>query len=154
MKKSEITDLDEFSQRMENHRAYVNRQWQYFAAYLIFNGFILNVVKELYDKSQELSSLLVLSSIIISGVSFHLIHWTKMRIYRNAVHINNLSQRVIFELPRKTRGISFMLELAVLSLAGCWLYWTYTSGWIYTLIGSFFFLVIMIHSILSTKASQ
>lgn len=135
-----------FNQRMESHRAFVSRQWQYFAAYLLLNGFLLNAAKDLIEAESALLFALTLASIITSGVFFHLIGWTRMKIFRNAWKIEVIAGREVIELPGRMEGITPWLQIAVVSFTACWIYWSWQLGVVQFLVAVIAFAVPVVFS--------
>ena len=128
----------ELSLRMDRHQIYVGRQWQYFAAFLVLQGFLLNAAKDLLNTDASIFSALAIASIITTVVFHHMILWTKIRIHRNVRVINELAGQEFIELPSssKAQGITFWLSLSMLSFTLCWLILLYSvSGWLHAIAG-------------------
>lgn len=119
-----IASQDEqfISERITNHREYISRQWQYFAAFILLNGILLNAIKEL-SKEEDRVFLLVVSvaSVITAGVFLHLVNWTRMRIYRNAHYLHSVVGRRIIEVPTKFEGIAPALLVSITAFTAAWI---------------------------------
>jgi hypothetical protein len=138
-------------QRFDNHREYVSRQWQYYATFILLNGLLINAVKDLGATDALLVTALGLAFVTTSAVFFHLINWTKMRIHRNAVRINELTRQSLIETPKWHEGIAPWLLFSILVFTICWLIWLSRSGWVALLLGVFLFVFIVGNSLLSTR---
>jgi hypothetical protein len=138
-------------QRSDNHREYVSRQWQYYATFILLNGLLINAVKDLGAINALLVTALGLAFVTTSAVFFHLINWTKMRIHRNAVRINELTGQSLIEIPEWHEGIAPWLLFSILVFTICWLIWLFRSGWAALSLGVFLFVFIVVNSLLSTR---
>lgn len=137
--------------RSDNHREYVSRQWQYYATFILLNGLLINAVKDLGAINALLVTALGLAFVTTSAVFFHLINWTKMRIHRNAIRINELTEQSLIEIPKWHEGIAPWLLFSILIFTICWLIWLFRSGWVALLLGVFLFIFIVGNSLFSTR---
>jgi hypothetical protein len=136
-------------ERLENHRGYVSRQWQYFATFILLNGLLVNAFKELGNSNQSLLLGLCIASILTSAVFFHLINWTYMRIYRNARKITETAGESIVEMPNFWEGITPWLLLSIIAFSGGWIAWLYQVDFSTFVIGTVAFLMLIAFSIVS-----
>lgn len=138
-------------ERIQMHRDYISRQWQYFATDIVLNSLLINAVKDLSTARPLLLAMLGIASIVTSGVFFHLINWTNMRINRNAGKINELAEENLVELPSAFEGITPVLLVSTTFFAACWLFWLLPVSLLASLTGGVFFLLIAIYSFTSTR---
>jgi hypothetical protein len=154
-----LTDSEILKQRLTSHREYISRQWQYYAAFILLNGLLINAVKDLASTSVLLVTALGLAFITTSAVFFHLINWTQMRIHRNAIRVNQLAASLqvkglaqdLIEIPRWHEGITPWLLFSILVFTACWLVWLYNNGLVALFLGVVLFLAIIGSSIWSTR---
>ncbi len=136
-------ELEILKQRLENHRDYVSRQWQYFATFILLNGLLVNAFKELGPNNQNLLTGLCIASILTSAVFFHLINWTYARISRNAEKIAEVAGEPIVEMPRFFEGITPWLQFSILTFSTGWIMWLYQVNFVMFIIGvALFFLLL------------
>lgn len=139
------------TQRLQSHREYISRQWQYYAAFLLLNGLVVNAIKELGTATPVLVIALGIATVATSGVFFHLVNWANMRIFRNAVKINELAGQALIEIPKANEGITPWLLFSIMTFTLCWLVWLFQVGFLASLLGLLLFLFIVGNSILSTR---
>lgn len=140
--------------RIERHQAYVKRQWEYFLAFLLLQGLLLNAVKDLINIHTGLFIMIATSSILTVIVFNHLVFWVKIRIHRNAKMINRDLKEEFIELPKifEFQGITLWLSISMLSYMGCWLVAIYeVIGKEYTII---LFIIIVLLLVLSFRAGR
>jgi hypothetical protein len=141
--------MEMLKERLENHRGYVSRQWQYFATFILLNGLLVNAFKELGASNQSLLLGLCIASILTSAVFFHLINWTYMRIYRNAGKIAEIAGEPIVEMPNFWEGITPWLLLSIIAFSGGWIAWLYQVDFPTFVVGTASFLILIAFSIIS-----
>jgi len=150
-------ELEILKHRLENHRQYVSRQWQYYATFVLLNGLALNAVKEQYAAS-SVARTLAIAFAITSAVFFYLVRWTDMRIQRNAVKINELARKLasqdLIELPGKFEGITIWVLVSIVAFTVCWLIWLLSVSRKIGLVSAFLFILIVANSLLSTPKTR
>jgi hypothetical protein len=151
-------ELEILKQRLENHREYVSRQWQYYATFILLNGLIINAVKDLSITASLAVRVLAMAFVISSGVFFYLVRWTNMRIQRNAAKTNELAQKLatqnLIEIPRTSEGITPWMLVSIVAFTVCWLIWLFSFSTKIGVLSVFLFVVIVVNSLLSTKRSD
>ena len=147
--KTKEFQVEILKQRLENHRGYVSRQWQYFGTFILLNGLLVNAFKELGTSNQSPLLGLCVASILTSAVFFHLIDWTHMRIYRNAKRIAEIAGEPIVEMPNFFGGITPWLLLSVLAFSGGWITWLYQVDFSTFMICITLFLILIAFSLIS-----
>lgn len=143
--------LEVLKQRLENHRGYIARQWHYYAAFILLNGLLINAVKDLAPINALLLIALGLAFVTTSAVFFHLINWTQMRIHRNAIRINELTDQNLIEIPNPYEGVTPWLLFSILVFTVCWLIWLFLNGLVASLLGILLFTFIVGNSLWSTR---
>lgn len=144
-------DLEILKQRLENHREYISRQWQYYAAFILLNGLLINGVRDLSKTDTLTVRALGIAFVMTSAVFFHLISWTKMRIHRNASRINELAKENIIEVPKARESITLWLLVSIVAFTLCWLIWLFSIDLTVSLVSCLLFIVIAGNSLLSTR---
>lgn len=86
---------------LEQHRFYINRNWQYFGAILLIESLVLNAYADLRTVPGLLETVSLVSVGLI-GIFYHLINWTDMRIDRNAERLNQFARGELIEPRRGT----------------------------------------------------
>jgi hypothetical protein len=139
-------------QRLENHRSYVARQWQYFAVYLLLNALSLPASGGDGPRDATRAAVFALAFLITSAVFFHLIRWTRMHIHRNAERANEAAGQTLIELPPPGRdGIAHWFQLAVVAFAVCWWVSLYQAWRAASLPGAALFALLVGYSFTSTR---
>jgi uncharacterized membrane protein len=139
-------------QRLENHRSYVARQWQYFAVYLLLNGVSLKAAGGDGPGHPTVAAAFSMAFIITSAVFFHLIRWTRMHIHRNAERVNELAGHPLIELPPpSSEGIAHWFQLSVVAFAACWWVSLYLAWRAASFAGAALFALLIGYSLISTR---
>jgi hypothetical protein len=146
--------LEILKQRFENHRQYVSRQWQYFAAFILLNGLLVSAVKDLDKLNASAVKALGLAFVTTSAVFFHLILWTNLRIHRNAARITELAAQDLIEIPKGHEGITPWLLVSVFAFTVCWLVWLFAISWTVSLVGSLLFILIVGMSVRASRKDR
>lgn len=142
--------LEILKQRLENHREYISRQWQYYAAFILLNGLLINAVKDLSKTDTLMVRALGIAFVITSAVFFHLISWTKFRIHRNAARINELAKQDLIEVPKAHESITLWLLVSIISFTLCWLIWLFSIDLTVSIVSCLLFVLIAGNSLRST----
>jgi len=147
----ESTSGEILRQRLENHRSYVARQWQYFAVYLLLNGLSLRAAVADGPGDPLLAAVFSTAFIITSAVFFHLIRWTRMHIHRNAERANELAGQPLIELPPGREGIAHWFQLSVVAFGACWCVSLYQAWRAASFAGAALFVLLIGYSLISTR---
>jgi|CXWL01.1.fsa_nt_gi hypothetical protein len=124
---------------LEQHRHYINRNWQYFAAILLIDSVVFNSYGDLKD-SPRLVATVSLSATAFVGIFYHLINWTDMRIDRNALRVNKLAEAVLVESPQGAfEGLIPWMKIGVVvaAIPHLFLAGEFGGGWLALELGLF-----------------
>lgn len=111
-----MADDAELGPRLEHHRFYVTRNWQYFGALLLINSVTLNAYDDIKG-STLLADAIGVSSLVLFAVLYHLINWTNMRIDMNMPHVNKLLSRPTPLPSRWYEGLIAWMKGGMVALA-------------------------------------
>ena len=102
---------------LEQHRFYINRNWQYFGAILLIDSLVFNAYGDIRS-ADSLVATISSTSVVLVAIFYHLINWTDMRIDRNAERINRLSFGEIIEGRQGLlEGLILWMKLGVVMAA-------------------------------------
>jgi len=148
-------ELEILKQRLESHREYVSRQWQYYATFILLNGLIINAIKDLSTTASLTVRVLAMAFLISSGVFFSLVRWTNMRIERNAARTNELARKLkqqnLIEIPGAFNGITPLVLVSIVAFTVCWLIWLFGVSPKFGLAGAISFILIVANSLRSAR---
>lgn len=114
------------SSLMEQHRFYVNRNWQFFGGILLVNSILLNSIDSLLKAPLQLV-VVSLSFVLLIGTFYHLINWTNMRIDTNMEKVNELSGKYKTNFPTSPfEGMINWMKFAIVVLTLPYYFLTYT----------------------------
>lgn len=130
--------IDEIHNLMiEKHLDYqlslVNRRWQYFATYLLVNGLLFNVWKDIGTSERVLATLLSAGSIVIAMMFLQLISLADKRIEKSQIYLLKVKANVFdFPLDGKfhLQSETVILNFAFIAIATGWFYLLYVTDYI------------------------
>ena len=119
-------DKEILIKRFDYHFNLNSRHWQYFAAFILLNGFLLNAWEKAFKYSTLFASLYCSVSIWSAIVFLRLISRTRKRIQINTHEINMIVGKKFFGVPEKSEfhfsGITIWLYSAIIAMSSVWLY--------------------------------
>jgi hypothetical protein len=102
---------------LEQHRFYINRNWQYFGAILLIDSLVLNAYRDLRN-ADSLVATISSTSVVLVAIFYHLINWTDMRVDRNAERIKLLPYGEIIERRQGLlEGLILWMKLGIVMAA-------------------------------------
>jgi uncharacterized membrane protein YciS (DUF1049 family) len=120
----EIAKETIFQQCCEYHRHLVGRRWQYFTAFLLLNGLMLNAWAQSTSLSKLFRATFCIGNIFVGMVFLRLIARVRRRIRLNAQRTNDIAGMDFFEVGRVGNvawdGVTIWLYIAVTLVSAMW----------------------------------
>lgn len=123
-------DKELLTKRFDYHFNLDSRRWQYFAAFLILNGLLMNAWDKALQYSTTFAATYCSASIWAAIVFLRLISRIRHRIQANTHAINMIVKERIFGVPEQSglhlSGITIWLYSTIVAMSVVWLYFLYT----------------------------
>jgi len=135
-----------FEKLCDYYNELVKRRWQYFIAFILVTGLMLNVIKESNNNViEKVIEVVSFTNIIIAIVFLRLVSRIRKRIKTIGDKINDLVAKNIYETGKDNslglNGITIWIYLAIIVISGLWFTMLYENNKILFGISTTVFLV-------------